>query len=135
MVSDDCVFCRIVSGQEKSWKVYEDRRTLAFFDVNPVSEYHNLVVPKRHFTNIFDVPATQWTALSRAVKAVVDRLAEKTELRHVQILNSSGAAAQQDVFHLHLHVVPRRLGDGLDIDRAIHPEWRGHFDALLGRLT
>lgn len=134
-MSDDCIFCRIVAGQARSWKVYEDESTFAFFDVNPVSEFHTLVVTKRHVTDVVALPATEWASLSRGVKAVVDLLAARVGLRDVQILHSAGAAAQQDVFHAHVHVVPRRAGDGLDIDWATHPEWREHFDALVGRLA
>lgn len=74
-------------------------------------------------------------SLSVGVKAVVDLLASKVGLTDVQILNSSGAAAQQDVFHVHFDVVPRSDGDGQDVRRTTHPEWRPRFDAMVSRLA
>ena len=133
-MSADCVFCRIVAGREPSWKVYEDRSTFAFLDISPFSEFHTLVVPKRHFESIFDIPPAEVASLSLGVKAVVDLLAVKIGLSDVQILNSSGAAAQQDVFHVHFHVVPRAEGDGQDIQWTTHPAWRSRFDSLIRRL-
>ena len=131
----DCVFCRIVMGQEKSWRVYEDHSTYAFLDISPFSEFHTLVVPKQHFVSMFDLPLEEVASLSLGVKAVVDLLALKVGFTDVQILNSSGAAAQQDVFHVHFHVVPRAEGDGLNIRRTTHPEWTSNFDALISRLA
>jgi histidine triad (HIT) family protein len=134
-MSSDCVFCRIVTGQESAWKVREDGATYAFLDISPFSEFHTLVVPKHHFESVFDLPPDEMAPLSLGVKAVVDLLALKIGLTDVQILNSSGVAAQQDVFHVHFHVVPRAKGDGQDIRRTTHPEWRSRFDALLNRLA
>jgi len=131
----DCVFCRIVEGLEPSWKVYEDDSTYAFLDISPFSEFHTLVVPRKHFESMFDLPSEEVSSLSLAVKAVVDLFAVKVGITDVQILNSSGAVAQQDVFHVHFHVVPRAQGDGLDIRRKTHPEWQSNFDSLISRLS
>jgi histidine triad (HIT) family protein len=131
----DCTFCRIIAGHEPSWKVHEDASTFAFLDVSPLSEFHTLVVPKHHFEGVFDLPPQAMASLSLGVKAVVDLLAQKIGLTDVQIMNSSGAAAQQDVFHVHFHVVPRAKGDGQDVRRTTHPEWRSRFDALISRLA
>src|ERR1019366_7762705 len=113
----------------------EDDSTYAFLDISPISEFHTLVVPKRHFESVFDLPAEEMVSLSVGVKAVVDLLARKIGLTDVQILNSSGAAAQQEVFHVHFHVVPRAPGDGHDIRLTAHPEWRSRFDGLVSRLA
>jgi histidine triad (HIT) family protein len=134
-MSADCVFCRIVAGRLPSWKVYEDSSTYSFLDTSPFSEFHTLVVPKQHFESMFDLPPEQVSSLSLGVKAVVDLLGAKIGLTDVQILNSSGAAAQQDVFHVHFHVVPRAEGDGQDIRRTTHPEWRPRFDFLISQLA
>ena len=52
---EDCIFCQIASGNAKSWKVYETDNAYAFLDIHPVNEYHTLVIPKRHYVNIFDI--------------------------------------------------------------------------------
>lgn len=131
---DDCIFCRIVEGSAPSWTVHETETAYAFLDIHPVSAYHTLVIPKRHYTDIFDVPKEELLGVMAALKDVVDRYHERLGLQNVQVINSSGAEAQQDVFHLHFHIVPRQDGDGLDIRWTTHPELREDFDALLARL-
>ena len=86
----DCIFCKIVRGETKSWKVYEDGSTYAFLDINPFSEYHTLVVPKTHFADVFEIPEENLMEVMRTVKAVVSLYETKLGLRNVQILNSSG---------------------------------------------
>lgn len=131
---DDCVFCRIVRGEAPSWRVLEDDATLAFFDVNPVSAFHTLVVPKAHHSDAFTLPAAAFLDVMRTVKAVLDLYAARLSMRDVQLVSSSGAGAQQDVFHAHVHVVPRFHGDGQDVRWTVHPELREQFDELLARL-
>lgn len=132
---DDCIFCRVVRGDAPSWKVYETDTAYAFLDIHPVNPYHTLVIPKRHATNVFDVPPDDWLGVMAAVKEVVDLYAERLGMTNLQIVSSSGAEAQQDVFHLHVHIVPRHDGDGQDVRWTPHPEMRERFDAMLARLA
>ncbi|OQY19883.1 MAG: HIT family hydrolase [Anaerolineaceae bacterium 4572_32.1] len=131
---NDCIFCQIAAGTAESWKVYATESAYAFLDVHPVNEYHTLVIPKRHYTNIFDVPEDELAQVIAALKHVVDLYHDKLGIENVQIVNSSGAEAQQDVFHLHFHIIPRHTGDGQDIHWSTHPEMRARFAALLARL-
>jgi len=132
---NECIFCQIVQGDAKSWKVYEDDATYAFLDVNPFSEYHTLVIPKTHYADVFELPKAQLMEVMRTVKAVVSLYETKLGLRNVHIYNSSGVDAQQDVFHVHFHVVPRSAGDGQDLSRTTHPEFRERFDEMLAQLA
>lgn len=125
----------IASSEAPSWKVYEDASSFAFLDIKPRTAFHTLVVPKEHFSDIFDLPPDRLTELARAVKAVVDLFAARLGLRDVQVTNSSGANAQQDVFHVHFHVVPREAGDGQDSEWTTHPEWTDRFDSMLQQLA
>ena len=68
---DDCIFCKVASGKAKSWKVYEDEHAYAFLDINPVNEYHTLVIPKKHYENIFDIEEKDLLHLMSVVKKVV----------------------------------------------------------------
>ena len=131
---NDCIFCQIANGTAPAWKVHETEAAFAFLDIHPVNEYHTLVIPKTHYTNLFDVPEKVLIEVMLALKQVVDLYQEKLGIKHVQIVNSSGAAAQQDVFHLHFHIVPRYRGDGQDIRWSPHPAMRERFDELLARL-
>jgi histidine triad (HIT) family protein len=132
---EDCIFCRIVRGEAPSWKVCETATAYAFLDINPVNPYHTLVIPKRHATDVFDVVEDDWLGVTAAVRQVVALYRERLGIRHLQIVSSNGAEAQQDVFHLHVHIVPRHAGDGQDVAWTTHPELRPQFDALLDRLA
>ena len=129
-----CIFCKIGKGEAKSWKVYEDESVYAFLDINPVNEYHTLVIPKTHYENIFDIPESELLKVMAVVKKLVDLYRDQLGINNVQIISCSGAEAQQDVFHLHFHIVPRNKGDGQDVVWTTHPEWREKFDALLERI-
>lgn len=132
---EDCIFCKIAKGEIPSWKVYEDESTYAFFDINPKNEYHTLVIPKKHYKDIFEIPEDEAASLMRTVKKVVDLYGEKLGHKDVQILNNSGENAQQDVFHIHFHIIPRFPGDG---QNAIWPKTRkevpDRFAELMKRI-
>ena len=129
-----CVFCQIVRGEIPSWKVIETKTTFAFFDINPVNEFHTLVIPKAHYADIFEVPEKVLLDVMSTVKGITNLFKAKLGITDVQIVNSSGAHAQQDVFHLHFHVLPRQENDGQDIQWETHPEYRERFDEWLTKL-
>jgi histidine triad (HIT) family protein len=114
--------------------VYEDGSVYAFLNIFPATEWHTLVVPKAHHVDVFDTPVEELVAVIRGVKRVVDLYQRVLGISDVQIVNSSGAQAQQDVFHVHFHIVPRRQGDGQDVRWSMHPESRGRFDDMLSKL-
>lgn len=131
---NDCIFCKIVNGEARSWKVFENDSVYAFLDIHPVSEYHTLVIPKKHFENIFDIPEGELLEVMKVVKQLVTLYSRKAGIHNVKILNSSGSEAGQDVFHLHFHIVPRKKGDGQNVKWITHAEWTEKFDVLLERL-
>lgn len=131
---DDCIFCRIARGDAPAWRVHETDDTVAFLDLNPVNAYHTLVIPKRHARDLFDVTGSDFQHVMAAVKHVVDLYRDRLGLANVQVACSSGAQAQQEVFHLHVHIVPRHAGDGQDVTWTPRPELRDQFDALLAAL-
>ena len=132
---DNCIFCKIVRGEIPSSKVYEDQHTLAFFDINPASEYHTLVISKKHYVNMFDIPEDEAASLMRAIKKVVSLYEKKLDLKDVNVINNSGAKAHQDVFHIHYHIVPRLSDDSLGSPWKRYPELREKFAEMLERLT
>jgi histidine triad (HIT) family protein len=131
---DECIFCKIIKGDVKSWKIYEDDLTYAFLDIHPASKYHTLVIPKKHFVNMFDVPVEDLIGVAKTLKRIVGLFEEKLGIKNLQIINSSGKEAQQDVFHLHYHIVPREIGDGQDVKWTTHSKWIDEFDRLLDTL-
>jgi histidine triad (HIT) family protein len=110
-----CVFCRIARGEAPSTIVYEDESTLGIVPLEKVVEGHTLVIPKAHFESIFDVDDLTLAAVTVAAKRIAVRLIAETGATGVNVLHASGVDAQQSVFHLHFHVVPRRPEDGLDL--------------------
>ena len=109
----DCVFCGIVRGDYPSTKIYEDEHVLGFFDINPIAENHTLVIPKKHYADLFDIPEAELQHLLVAVKRVTLQL-QKEGIKAVNVLHASGVEAQQSVFHFHLHIVPRNKDDNLN---------------------
>ena len=108
----DCIFCQIVAGTIPSHKVYEDDATLAFLDIHPAAPGHTLVIPRVHAAGLADMPADALAATGRATQTVARILHNYLQADGVNIVQSNGSAAGQEVFHYHVHVIPRRTGDG-----------------------
>jgi len=117
-----------------SWEIYEDEHTYVFLDIHPAAEYHTLVIPKKHYINMLDVTEDDAVHVMRTVNKIVKLYREKLGIEHLQVICNSGAQAEQVVFHLHYHIVPRAAGDGQDVKWTTHPEWRERFDEMLKRL-
>ena len=110
----DCIFCEIIKGNSRAYIVHEDDETIALLDKHPINRGHTLVIPKAHYENVFDIPEEALGAVATTIKKVSTQLKENLKADGVNILNASGKAAQQSVFHLHFHLVPREEHDGLD---------------------
>lgn len=114
----DCVFCAIASGEDTSVEIVTaDEGWVAFFPLEPATRGHTLVIPKQHFEDLWDTPAHIAAELTAAAVAVGRAIRRALEPDGMNLITSSGAAAEQTVFHIHLHVVPRWSGD------AIGPIW------------
>lgn len=103
---DDCIFCRIIKGEIPCWKVLETEHAFAFLDQEPIMEYHTLVIPKAHYTDMFSVPEEVLCQTGSAIKQVIRLYQEKLGFQDLRLFNNSGAFARQTVFHLHFHLVP-----------------------------
>ena len=102
-----CLFCRIVSGDLPSHGVYEDDLVSAFLDIHPVGLGHTLVVPKRHFENVRDIPADLLAHVHQVAKRVAEAQIGALNPAGISIAQNNGAAAGQIIFHLHVHVIPK----------------------------
>ena len=132
---ENCIFCKIAGDQIPAYKIYEDENTLAFLDISPISEFHTLVIPKAHYTNAIDIPGEAFLQVMDTVKKVVDLYKGKLGLENLQLLHNAGEAGQQDVFHLHVHIVPRAAGDGKDaILPGRQPELKEKFNEMIQKL-
>lgn len=109
-----CIFCKIITGELPSTKVYEDAEVCAFLDIKPVNPGHTLVIPKKHFENIHDMPDALVGKVAIAAKKVADAIL-KLGARGVNIGMNNGEAAGQIVFHAHMHVMPRYGNDSFSL--------------------
>jgi histidine triad (HIT) family protein len=110
---DPCVFCRIAQGMEPSFPVYENKHVLAFLDNNPFTQGHTLVIPKRHYINMFDIDEDALNEVMEVVHLLVKRYEKNMGMSGVDILNLNGVDGQQTVYHFHVHLIPRFAGDNL----------------------
>jgi histidine triad (HIT) family protein len=119
-MSDDCIFCAIVSGDAPATIIDEDEHTIAFMDIHPWTRGHALVIPRKHAENILEISDDELGHVMRAVKRLAGRVHEKLDTDGMNLLNSTGRAAWQTVFHFHVHVIPRYEGDPLQL--PVRPE-------------
>ncbi|MBA8823875.1 histidine triad (HIT) family protein [Saccharopolyspora lacisalsi] len=125
-MSDQCLFCGIVTGTIPSVNVAEDDTTYAFMDINPASDGHLLVVPKQHSQDLLEIPAEDLTAVTLAAQRIARTAVKEFGAAGVNLLNCCGAYAWQTVFHFHLHVIPRYVDKTKD--RLVRPWQPGTSD-------
>ncbi|AFM18580.1 HIT family hydrolase, diadenosine tetraphosphate hydrolase [Mycolicibacterium chubuense NBB4] len=107
-----CVFCAIVADEAPAIRIWEDDDYLAVLDIRPFTRGHTLVIPKRHTVDLTDTPAetvAQMTAIGQRIAKAARTSGLHADGNNIAI--NDGKAAFQTVFHIHLHVVPRRDGD------------------------
>ncbi len=109
---DACIFCRIARGEIPATTVHEDDHTLAFLDITPLAEGHTLVIPKVHARELEDMGDAARDALWRTVADVSGRVRRALGAPATTLAVNNGPAAGQEVPHVHVHVVPRNVGDG-----------------------
>ncbi|MEI7430078.1 MAG: histidine triad nucleotide-binding protein [Betaproteobacteria bacterium] len=102
---DDCLFCKIARGEIPSRKVYEDDEIFAFHDINPARPVHLLVIPKRHITSLATVSATDTLVLGRMLVVANQLAVENGSPDGFRVIINTGRIGQQEVPHLHAHIV------------------------------
>jgi len=110
-----CIFCDLVQGAAEVSICYEDVDAIAFMDIQPVNAGHVLVVPKQHYESLHDLPTEVGMHLFDVAMRLATVIKTATGCPGMNMVVNSGAAAGQDVFHYHVHLIPRRDGDGFDI--------------------
>jgi len=108
----DCIFCKIISGEIKAYKVYEDDFVLAFLDVHPCSNGHTVVTPKQHISSLLTLEVEGWTKMTLGLKKTIEKVKEVIKPDAMNIGINEGKASGQAVPHLHWHIIPRWENDG-----------------------
>lgn len=113
MSQTDCIFCKIISGEIPSAKIYEDEHVYAFLDISQVTKGHTLLIPKTHTKNIYETPAEIAKELFDRVPKIANAIKQAYEPIGLNIISNNEEPAGQSVFHLHIHLIPRYgKGDG-----------------------
>ena len=107
---DNCVFCKIISGDIPSMRVYEDDACIAALDINPASPGHTLIIPKFHKKDLRELEVQEIAHLFSVAKLMGERQIERLEADGFNLVQNNGAAAGQTVPHFHIHVIPRYAG-------------------------
>jgi histidine triad (HIT) family protein len=127
----DCIFCRILAGEAPATFVFRDEHCAAFMDVQPVNPGHLLVVPIRHAAYLADVDAPTAGRLMQVAQRLAAGLrASGVHCEGVNLFLADGKAAMQEVFHVHVHVIPRFAGDGFGLRFGPHYKERPPRAAL-----
>jgi histidine triad (HIT) family protein len=135
MHDPDCLFCKIAAGEIPATRVREDERTIAIMDINPATRGHLLVIPREHAADLLEVGAEDLTACVIAAQELAGRVKERLGADGVNLLNSCGREAWQTVFHFHLHVIPRYVGDPLRLPWLPQPGDRDEIAAAAAALA
>lgn len=110
---DDCLFCKIIKGEIGSFKVYEDDDFCAFFDAYPVNFCHTLVIPKKHYANIFEIPDDLVSKYLIVVKKIANAIKKTVNADGINIEMNNFPAADQVILHSHIHIIPRFENDNI----------------------
>ena len=117
-MNTDCLFCKIIKGEIPSAKVYEDKHSYAFLDIKPINPGHTLLVPKKHFANLYEMPDEILANLAPIIKKLGVAIKKAVSADGINIGMNNDPAAGQLVFHAHIHIMPRFKNDG-------HEHWHG----------
>ncbi len=113
MSADDCLFCKMVTGQIPVTKIYEDEVVLAFLDIGPISDGHTLVIPKQHFEKLHDCPPELLGQVGSRLGKIAGAVAAAMNSDGYNVLCNNGRAAGQVIEHVHFHIIGRNAGDGV----------------------
>lgn len=108
----DCIFCKIIAKEIPATVVHEDNDVLVFMDIGPIVKGHALVISKKHYDPVTETPDEMVAKLHVVAKRIADAQMNGLAADGVNIMQNNGAAAGQEVAHIHVHVIPRFSGDG-----------------------
>ena len=128
-----CVFCKIINGEIPSKKVYEDDDVLAILDISQATVGHTLVMPKKHYANLLEIPDKEYQNVMLKVKKVAEKINTKLHPKGINILNNCGEIAGQTVMHYHVHILPRYNSSDINIIFTDHSSVV-NLDAILNYM-
>ena len=109
-MSESCVFCKIAAKEAPAHVVYEDDKVIAFMSIQPINVGHALVVPKKHYENIYEISEEDVAYLYKIVKKIAHAVKKAVNAEGIRIVQNNGEAAGQVIFHMHVHIIPMSRG-------------------------
>lgn len=128
------VFCAILNRQAPASIVYEDAHVMAFLDIFPQNDGHMLVIPKKHHETIYTLSEEETAHLFNVARKVALAVKKTVEARGITIAQNNEAAAGQDIFHMHVHVIPRYAGQRLRRLEELTESSRVKLDEIAARI-
>ena len=108
----ECIFCQIVQGERSAHTLFEGEKALAFLDIFPCTTGHTLVIPRRHYVSLGEMPLEEVGALFQAAALVAEKVQQAVGAHGFNLGVNNGKVAGQEVFHVHIHIIPRYVNDG-----------------------
>ena len=133
-MSDDCIFCQILNEQAPCYAVHETRYTKTFLDIFPAAPGHCLIVTKDHYQDIFEATPEAISMVGHVSTLIAHAVKDELQCDGVGVFQLNGAAAGQTVFHYHMHVIPRNVGEDIVI-HARAPGDPAELKAMAARLN
>ena len=130
-----CIFCKIINKEIPCYKVYEDDLFLAFLDISQTTKGHTLVIPKKHFQNIFELEDAEKQNYLNVIQKVSTAIKKATNCEGINILNNNGEEAGQTVFHCHIHIIPRYSNDSFKIEFSSSSNTKEEFELLQNNIV
>jgi diadenosine tetraphosphate (Ap4A) HIT family hydrolase len=129
-----CVFCAILAGRLPSSRVHEDADTVAFLDIRPLTPGHLLVIPRAHAAGLAELDEGLGARVFTVAQRLAAGLRQSGFCAGTDLFLADGVTAGQEVFHVHLHVIPRYPGDGFRLKARVRTPDRGTLDATAGEI-
>lgn len=115
----DCIFCKILKGEIPARKVFENNNFIAILDAFPANEGHTLVIPKKHFQNIFEIDEETMSQAYKIAHKIAQNIKNNMGIENINILQNNGPVAGQSVNHFHIHIIPRKENDSVVIKSKV----------------
>jgi len=116
MIEKDCIFCKIVRGEIPAKRIYENDNFFSILDANPIVEGHSLIISKKHFETILNMPEDLGSELLDCIKKTALKIMDEKKAEGFNIVNNTFKVAGQIVKHVHFHIIPRKKDDGIKLN-------------------
>jgi len=130
----DCIFCKILAKEIPCSQIYEDENTFAFLDINPVNKGHALVILKKHYETLLDIPKDELCTMIAITQKVSKAIFKSLNADALNVMMNSYPVSGQLVPHAHFHIIPRFSGDGFKHWKGAEPYKEGEMDSVAGKI-